>query len=76
VKLRAFILMVVISLSAVLTILVRLAAQEQQNESTTTVTVSPVPLINQPLLPDAIRSAPKMQCVRHEGQSSDISFGC
>jgi hypothetical protein len=44
-----------ITILAALTMLVRLAAQEQQNESATTVTVNPVPLINQPLWPDAIR---------------------
>lgn len=38
-----------------LTILVRLAAQEQQNESTTTIAANPVPLSNQPLVPDAIK---------------------
>ncbi|PWT84751.1 MAG: hypothetical protein C5B58_04220 [Acidobacteria bacterium] len=44
-----------ITVLAALTMLVRLAAQEQQNESATTVTPNPVPWINQPLLPDAIR---------------------
>ena len=44
-----------ITLLAALTILVRLAAQEPQNESATTVTANPVPLINQPLNPDAIK---------------------
>lgn len=44
-----------ITLLAGLTILVRLAAQEPQNESATTVIANPVPLINQPLVPDAIR---------------------
>ena len=34
---------------------VHLAAQEQENEIATTSAANPVPLISQPLLPDAIR---------------------
>jgi len=34
----------------------QLAAQEQENEITTTSAPNPVPLISQPLLPDAITS--------------------
>jgi len=55
VKLRMFILMTAIVFLAALMILVRLAAQEPQNETATSVTANPVPSINQPLLPDAIR---------------------
>src|SRR5215472_6096458 len=34
---------------------ISVAAQEEQNESATTGTTNPVPLINQPLMPDAIK---------------------
>jgi len=45
------------TLFVVLGLPVQLAAQEPQIEKETTVTVHPVPLINQPLLPDAVRPA-------------------
>jgi hypothetical protein len=44
-----------VTILAALTITVRLAAQEPQDESATTSAASPVPLINQPLVPDAIK---------------------
>ena len=48
-----------LSISQVLTLatVIHLAAQERQNESTTTATANPIPLINQPLMPEAIRPA-------------------
>lgn len=49
------ILVIGIALLTALTMLVRLVAQEQQTENATTVTANPVPFINQPLVPDAIR---------------------
>jgi hypothetical protein len=56
-KKNATILVTAIALLAALSMLVRLVAQEPQNESTTQATANPIPFANQPLVPDAIRPA-------------------
>src|SRR5437016_14670127 len=43
------------TLLAAMSVTVRVAAQEPLNESATTGTANPIPLINQPLVPDAIK---------------------
>ncbi len=54
-KTRILRLIIPVTLFAVLVMPAWLVAQEQANDTTAAITASPVPLISQPLFPDAMR---------------------